>query len=505
MRLAHKLSLAQLILICAVLFVHAEVRLKREVRLFETDMRRDHHVTGQALRATVEDAWKAYGWSRASRLVQDADSAEKEVNIAWFWLEGDSARINGLYAGLPPGQTSGTIPSWADSLVQGRDVVRVETRPHGPGDLVTYVPVRIPGAPAGAIRISESLAEEQRFIRSTVVHMLITTTIIAIGAAIISIVLGSNWIVNPMRALVQQARRIGSGDLSMRLGIPQHDEIGMLAREMNAMCDLLQQSDARLRAETGARIAVLEQLRHADRLATVGTLSSGLAHELGTPLNVVSGRAKMIETNPTCSPDAAENARIIREQSERMTRIIRQLLDFARRGVQEKGRGDLRPLTAQVLQMLRPFAEKRRAELVLSDEGSAPACVIMDSDQIRQVLTNLVLNAVQAMPQGGRVTVRVGLTLARPPATIGGPPRECAFVEVEDQGGGIPVENLQRIFDPFFTTKRVGEGTGLGLSVSYGIVREHGGWIEVDSQVDCGSRFRVHLPLAAEDECAEKS
>ncbi len=264
------------------------------------------------------------------------------------------------------------------------------------------------------------------------------------------------------------------------------------------MCEHLQEADERVRTEHGARIAALEQLRHADRLATVGTLSSGLAHELGSPLNVVAGRAKMIETSPRAVADLVDNARIIREQSDRMARIIRRLLDFSRRGVQERGWGDLRLLAGQVVQMLRPFAEKRAVSLEVSLGGPDPAGAIMDPDQIRQVLINLILNGVQSMPGGGPILVRLDRRRVTPPVTVGGPDQDCICVEVEDRGSGIPEENLSRIFDPFFTTKSVGEGTGLGLSVSYGIVREHGGWIDVASQPGRGSRFRVNLPAAEE-------
>ncbi len=234
MRLAHKLSLAQLVLICVILFVNAEVQLRREIRLFDLDMRRDHHVSGAALAATVADAWKSMGWSRARRLVYDADAAEKSVDINWIWLEGDSARVfpDPRSAAFQSALLAGGS-AWIDSLLLGHEVVRVEHLSKGPGDLATYEPVRISGAPAGAIRISESLREEKQFVHTTILHMAVTTTLIAIGAVTISILFGSSIIVQPMSELVGQARRIGQGDLSQRLQLEQHDEIGVLAGEMN--------------------------------------------------------------------------------------------------------------------------------------------------------------------------------------------------------------------------------------------------------------------------------
>jgi two-component system, NtrC family, sensor kinase len=348
------------------------------------------------------------------------------------------------------------------------------------------------------------LGDKRRFTQATLLHVTATTTAIGLGAAILSVLLGASIIVRPMMELVAQARRVGSGDLSVRLVRPHQDEIGLLAAEMNLMCDHLHEARSRLSDETRARIAALEQLRHADRLATVGTLVSGMAHELGTPLNVVSGRAKMIETGSVGGEEATDCARIIREQAERTTRIIRQLLDFSRRENQETGAGELREIAAQTLQLLRPLADKRSVELRMEEAAGGPVRAKVDSGRIRQVLTNLVLNGIQAMPKGGTLTARAQTRMVLPPADHGGEAAEYACVEIEDEGQGMAPDLIPRIFDPFFTTKDVGEGTGLGLSVSYGIVREHGGWIAVRSEPGRGSCFSVFLP-PLEGECPQQS
>jgi signal transduction histidine kinase len=127
--------------------------------------------------------------------------------------------------------------------------------------------------------------------------------------------------------------------------------------------------------------------------------------------------------------------------------------------------------------------------------GGDEAIALVDAEQIRQALTNLVLNGVQAIGEGGRVQVGLRVERARPPADHGGPETEYACLYVKDDGVGMSKDVLAHIFEPFFTTKRVGEGTGLGLSVTYGIVREHGGWIDVASEPGAGSRFCIYLPL----------
>jgi two-component system, NtrC family, sensor kinase len=232
-------------------------------------------------------------------------------------------------------------------------------------------------------------------------------------------------------------------------------------------------------------------------------MASGIAHELGTPLNVVGGRAKLIETGTIEGNESRVSARIIREQSERITRIVRQLLDFSRRSEAEKTRVDLRQVLQQAAALLHAFAQKRRTEIQLPAE-TEPLWSLADPAQIQQVATNLMLNGIQAMEGGGTLFLRCGVAHVQPPADLGGGVAERVFFEVEDQGAGIPPDALARIFDPFFTTKGVGEGTGLGLSVSWGIVREHGGWIAVDSFPGRGSCFRVYLPRE-EDSCAAAS
>jgi two-component system, NtrC family, sensor kinase len=262
---------------------------------------------------------------------------------------------------------------------------------------------------------------------------------------------------------------------------------------MNLMCDELARARETVAAETAGRIAALEQLRHADRLATVGKLSSGIAHELGTPLNVVSGRAKMIASGETAGPETAENARIIVSQAERMTKIIRQLLDFARRRQPQKEPTDLHAIVRQTLSLMRTIADKHKVSLETAGDA-VPALAEVDGGQIQQALANLVLNGIQAMPHGGRLTVGLGLERTRPPADHGGPEADYLRLWVRDEGEGIEPEVLERVFEPFFTTKQVGEGTGLGLSVCYGIVREHGGWLAAESRPGEGSRFSIHLP-----------
>jgi signal transduction histidine kinase len=246
-----------------------------------------------------------------------------------------------------------------------------------------------------------------------------------------------------------------------------------------------------------ARLHTLEQLRHADRLKTVGSLASGIAHELGTPLNVVSGRASLIASGRLMPPEVADSVRIIKEQVQRMTLIIQQLLDFARRKSPRRIAVDLRSLVQCTLDLLRPLAAQHQAVLTPSAD-SAPVFARVDTGQMQQVLINLVTNAWQAMPTGGQIAIGVSSMTAQPPPDLARPGGRYACVAVTDQGAGIPAEALPQIFDPFFTTKDAGQGTGLGLSIAYGIVQDHGGWMTVHSQPGQGTCMAVYVPMEEE-------
>ncbi|HEV2969525.1 MAG TPA: HAMP domain-containing sensor histidine kinase, partial [Pirellulales bacterium] len=332
------------------------------------------------------------------------------------------------------------------------------------------------------------------------------------------------------RELTEKTRRVAAGDLDGPVNLRSHDELAELGESLNQMCSRLADSQNKIREETAARIAAIEQLRHTDRLNTVGRLAAGIAHELGTPLNVVAGRAGLILSGRLAPDEIGVSAAAIKTEADRMTKIIRQLLDFARAGTPRKATVDLRSVATQTVDLLRGLAEERKVQLCVAASGE-PAVAAVDAEQIQQVLTNLVVNAIQAMPDGGEVEIGIGRRAASvleevhgglsptspspltgegrgegvaekkgtvPFAARGSRPGEYYCIKVRDSGVGISPEHRQHLFEPFFTTKGVGEGTGLGLSIAYGIVREHGGWIDVSSEPGKGSCFSVYLPAETE-------
>jgi len=244
--------------------------------------------------------------------------------------------------------------------------------------------------------------------------------------------------------------------------------------------------------ERSSRELAVEQLRHAERLNVIGKLAAGVAHELGTPLNVISGSAEMLQTGEVNEANISKYSSSILEQTKKMTAIIRHLLDFGRRGGASRENVDLNQLVNHAVDLLLPMA-KRRGCRVLVEPMPRNVPVIVNPAEVEQVFSNLLINALQAMSPGGNAHVRVTVETR---GTAGATFRPFACAIVQDDGEGIDERDLPHVFDPFFTTKDAGVGTGLGLSVSYGIVQDHAGSIEVSSVKGRGACFTVLLPLA---------
>jgi signal transduction histidine kinase len=483
MKLVPKLSAAFIAGVSIILAANGYFRVEREVAQFESDRIRDDVAIGQTLGAAVSSVWRADGEAHALALVKEAGERQARVRVRWLWLEGDDR------AELPMDRELLLASSPSSPLTRTTRSASGELRRS------TFVPVVVPGAARGAIEISESLEPERAYVRRTMIDTVVTALSMAGVCALLAMVLGVLLVGRPIGALIAKARRTGRGDFGGPLELRRGDELGELAFEMNAMCDQLVEANARVQAETKARFTMIEQLRHADRLMTVGKLASGIAHELGTPLNVVEARASMIAGGETTQAESADYARIIVRASEQMTRIIRQVLAFARPRAAEKVRCDLAQIPRHTIELLKPLADKKRAELVVA-EASAPVVAEADAGQIEQAMTNLVMNAIQAMDRPGKITVAIDTARAAPPPDVGGAEGDFVRLRVRDEGRGIAPEHLAHVFEPFFTTKDVGEGTGLGLSVTYGIVREHGGWIAVDSEIGRGTELTVYLPAS---------
>jgi signal transduction histidine kinase len=466
MKLARKIVLVMLATFLGVFAVLGYFDASRVVRESHTRVAHDLATTGHALSPALAEVSAVEGGVRARQLLDRADADLEAIQVRWRSLEelGSSQRA---------------------ALLRGEDVTVDD---ESTNSITVFVPVH---SLNGALELSQVLTPRRKALTGVLTMRFAVSGIAVLVAAILSIIAALGIIGAPMRMITNHARRIGSGDLSQRLALSRHDEIGTLAAEMNVMCDQLTAAQARFRAETDAKLKAEEQVRHADRMSVVGTLAAGMAHELGTPLSVIAGRTQMIATSKDVSPQVVKYAEVVAGQVERMTKIMRGLLDFARSTPTKKSTTDLRDLTRRILDLLGPLAMKHNVTLQVTPDAEA-ASVQVDSAQVEQAVANLVVNGIQAMTHPGTIDADVRRVHVAAPGAREATDFVC--VSVRDSGSGIGEDKLSHIFEPFFTTKDVGEGTGLGLSVTYGIVHEHGGFVDVRSTLNVGTCVSLYFP-----------
>ena len=326
----------------------------------------------------------------------------------------------------------------------------------------------------------EQIAEMER---SALWMMLLTAVVLATGGAILMVRL----VERPVAGLVRAMAKVEGGDLETRADLPTRDELGRLADSFNTMVERLKAARAEIEVYHQHRMA------RAERLATLGEIAASLAHEIKNPLAGIAGAVQVMADE---LPEADPRKEIMHEiltQVHRLDRTVQDLLAFARPGKPDVEPCDIHQVLDRVLILLAENPEAKQMRVVRNYQAGIPR-VNADGKQLRQVFLNLILNAVQAMPAGGQITLQTALrgsTGADEPV-----PREhgpMVEVAVTDTGPGIPPNILKEIFTPFMTTKR--RGTGLGLPVSRRIVEDHGGWITAESPPGQGATFRVFLPL----------
>jgi signal transduction histidine kinase len=299
----------------------------------------------------------------------------------------------------------------------------------------------------------------------------------------------------PIAKLLGGIDDVARGDLSHALLSERDDEIGQLANRFNEMTYSLRESRVEGQRQNQAKLELEQRLAQTEKLATIGQLAAEIAHEVGTPLGVIGGRARAIQKKLDDREAAEKNAQIIAEQTARITKIIQRLLDFTRRkvGHVERVEVNLNQLALTTMELLGGQFTSAKIRTTLARAEGLPK-VSGDPDRLQQVLLNLLLNAIQAMPDGGILRVETSAVKRQRPGLELSPEQRYVLIEVTDNGPGIPEELREKIFEPFFTTKGGGGGTGLGLAVCFGIVKEHDGWIEIADPPRGGTTFRVYLP-----------
>ncbi len=306
---------------------------------------------------------------------------------------------------------------------------------------------------------------------------------ILLGSTIVCILVGK--VTRPLRELRDNVEAVGRGDFSRRVTVRSQDECGELAQVFNQMTENLKNSREQLETTVDTLKNTQAQLIQSEKLSGIGGFIAGVAHELNNPLTSVMGFAELLEKSDV-GPMYKRHIEIIHKSAQRCHKIVQALLSFARRRAPERKVVSINGLVESAHEILQYQLRTSNVELIMKLDPALPQATV-DPHQLQQVLVNLITNALQAI-ESYQPNGRIKVTTASKGDTI--------QLIVQDNGPGIPEENLSKIFDPFFTTKEVGKGTGLGLSLCYGIVKEHGGTITPRSRPGEGTTFTVELPVA---------
>jgi signal transduction histidine kinase len=502
MKLATRVTVVTTLLVAPVLGASGLAALKVRRADLEADLDRQAHEVAEALRAGIEplstdlDATSKLLTERAWLSRERDDSFKLEVlRVGERWQTADQGwLILSQAAQIEDGpvgrllESPGREPAFAMAVLLHDSNGMALPRLH---------PARRPLAILGMRRDARYIKEEVAATARRIFPLFLGVVIfVAVGVqlALRSIV------TLPLRRLLEGIDAVGKGDLSRVLLAERDDEIGTLAGRFNAMTGSLREAHEEQERGVQARLALETRLRQSEKLATIGQMAAEIAHEVGTPLNVIGGRARALsKSRGNKANDPAEvirNAGIISGEVGRITKIIRQVLDFSRKRGPTITSVHLGSVVAEALEFLREIIGRQGIETDVRVLPSPPE-VPGDPDQIQQVCLNLLMNAIHAMPTGGTLRITAQRVTRRKEGLDRVAPAPYAMLEIVDSGPGIPPADRAKIFEPFFTTKDEGQGTGLGLAVSYGIVKDHDGWIEVDSPPKGGAVFRVFLPCAA--------
>lgn len=484
MSLRLRLLLMLLLPMTLVVGAYAVVRVRHEARLLADEEQRHVGVTARAVRIAVESALRTRRGPEVQRLLGELVQDQAQVERIRVLLERRRSR--------PEFVASPEEPEPSPSLTVLQRVIRtrqeeahVEGGEHAPRLLYRLPISTTRGEVDGAVEITFIRGDSDARASQAMQDLLLRLGILALALAALTGLVLQRQLLRPLSRLTQSIRALGEGRPGPSLPVTRRDELGAVAAAFNRMADQLEAARRRILADRERALDLEQQLRHAETLSVAGKLASGIAHEVGTPLNIISGRAEMMLGSLPADHAAREDVQIIVEQIDRISAIIRALLDTVRLRKPEIQGVPAQPAVTGVLALLEHLARRRGIVLEAQVPPDLPE-MAADPAQLQQVLLNLLMNAIEATPEEGRVTVEARATVH------GGQPG--VSVSVIDTGIGIRPEARSRIFDAFFTTKAPGQGTGLGLAICRDIVRDHGGTIGVQSRPGQGTTFTVWLP-----------
>ena len=486
MRLGTKLTLYLSLIIVLFLsgYGYYDTLSRRDVliRKMKTEVRS----TGRTLRVSLDDVSFPEGRARIQGLIDAVSESERTLGVVAYYPVGNHiVRSRSL--------EKDSVEPYLDLIKKAiqEDRPQEEYTSHKEFPIFSYAFVLKDREKRnlGGACILQNISFMEEEIAGAKWSILFSIFVLVAGTMALVLFGTRTWITLPISALMAGIDNLSKGNLDHRIDLTGRDELPRLAQAFNQMAVELKKAQERIIQEGETKLELERSLRQSLKLATIGQLASGLAHEIGTPLNIIAGRAELIKRRLQ-DKEWQKDPDIILQQTDRITKIIQQLLGFVRKKRPERRPLKINAVIESSLDLLQHEIHKQRVA-VMKEWSDDVLSVMGDPDQLQQVFLNLILNAIQSMPKGGTLRLSVASKgISREGLEEG--QRPYVEIGVEDTGIGMEGKVLQSIFDPFFTTKE--KGTGLGLMVTQGIIQDHEGWIDVQSEVGKGSVFKVYLP-----------
>ena len=497
MRIGTRLLLSLLPIVAGVMVVYGSWALRqRQLTLLPAALR-ETEAHARVLSLALEYGFRDEAFQGAREVIDEVGREATVFGVQLYDGEGKVLVASGALRGPEPAPRA-----VLDRVLVSGEPETIERIIAGTRVYSVLRPLRERGGQVrGAVEVAHPLSLVEQEVRNTTRRFVLNTLTLIVLLAVATLALVSRFVAEPIDRFVTAVRAVARGYLSSRVvDDGSGGELSTLGDEFNRMADGLQAARANLLRETQERLALERRVRETAKLAAVGSVSAGLAHQIGAPLNVILGRAEQLLRRPGLEPEAARNLRIIVDQTGRISTTVRSLLEFAKHREPHPRSVDLGHVVGEAVGEVE--AELANGKVRIDRDGARGGTVQGDPDLLRQVFLNLITNAAQAATGGAgdrRVVIRTiqpapppTEEAERPSAAEDGPLRAWVAVEIEDSGPGIVRDMLPRMFEPFVTTKK--SGTGLGLAIARSIVEGHGGSLEGSNSPSGGAVFRVTLP-----------
>jgi len=477
MRVGTRLTLVLLAALTPVLAGYLYWTVHHSTSIYDNDMRRDLRATARSLAPAITNDLAAREWNEINDVMLRLSLVGTETAL----LTPDREPLR-IAPGFPPGVVN-EASRVARKYPFGAEFSLVDS---GVNWFCQVVPLTDRAQkPIGYLVVAQDWTDITEDLRDRTTGSIIAALLV-VGVIIAIIPLAvRRYVSAPLDEL--SSKVIGFSGDELRDQTRSGDEVTLLTEEFRRLDQQLETARRDLLEKHRRELALERKLQHAQRLATIGTLASGLAHEIGTPMGVIRGRAELLLNAYRSEEKAARGLDVIVTQIDRVTKIVRMLLDYGRSRESVRSLCDVRQILNHALTLIETEAARRKID-VLTEMGHQPLNVICDAGQLQQVFVNLAMNALDAMtPQGGTLRISARREIVNAGA--------CLKITFADTGKGISSHHADQLFDPFFTTKEPGQGAGMGLAVSQSIMRDHGGDVTFESAPD-GSRFFVSIPIA---------